>query len=186
MPITHGTVSGYKNHKCRCDACKAAKREDARLYNLKNAEQNRARSRKWQLENPEKRKEQTARYREKHREKRRADSLARYYKQMEENPEKVRERRREWKRTEKGRAYQRVANYRRRSLPMSNEVRDWWLSQRNAVCAYCWAAMATEIDHIIPISKGGTNDLDNLVPACRSCNASKNDRTLAEWLEGAR
>ena len=31
------------------------------------------------------------------------------------------------------------------------------------------------IDHFIPISKGGTSDLENLVPACRTCNLTKRD-----------
>ena len=35
--------------------------------------------------------------------------------------------------------------------------------------------MAT-VDHVIPQSKGGTNDIDNLVPCCFSCNAKKKDR----------
>jgi 5-methylcytosine-specific restriction endonuclease McrA len=32
------------------------------------------------------------------------------------------------------------------------------------------------IDHIIPKSKGGTNDLENLQPMCNSCNAKKADK----------
>ena len=34
------------------------------------------------------------------------------------------------------------------------------------------------IDHIIPISKGGTQDLDNLVPAHKVCNSQKGNKIL--------
>lgn len=44
-------------------------------------------------------------------------------------------------------------------------------------CRYC-GGEATEVDHIIPKSKGGTDDAKNLVAACRSCNASKGDHSL--------
>jgi 5-methylcytosine-specific restriction endonuclease McrA len=37
-------------------------------------------------------------------------------------------------------------------------------------------------DHVIPINKGGSHTMDNLVPACLSCNTSKGDRLLhTEW-----
>lgn len=42
-------------------------------------------------------------------------------------------------------------------------------------CAYC-GEPATEIDHLVPVAKGGTDHLDNLVSACRSCNRSKGSR----------
>jgi 5-methylcytosine-specific restriction endonuclease McrA len=49
-------------------------------------------------------------------------------------------------------------------------------------CAYC-SGLAVEIDHVIPVSKGGSNALENLAPACRGCNASKRNRTPEEWRE---
>jgi len=37
------------------------------------------------------------------------------------------------------------------------------------------------IDHLIPISRGGTNEATNLVPTCSFCNTSKGNRTLEEY-----
>ena len=46
-------------------------------------------------------------------------------------------------------------------------------------CQYCGAG-AENIDHVIPRSKGGTHTWDNVVAACRPCNARKEDRLLSE------
>ncbi|NUV63246.1 HNH endonuclease [Streptomyces sp. CAI-85] len=61
------------------------------------------------------------------------------------------------------------------------------------VCALCGHAGATTADHDIPVSRGGTHGLDNLVPAhgtegcpvCgRCCNQEKGDKTLTEFRAG--
>ena len=46
-------------------------------------------------------------------------------------------------------------------------------------CQYCGAG-AENIDHVIPRSRGGTHTWDNVVAACRPCNAHKEDRFLSE------
>lgn len=38
------------------------------------------------------------------------------------------------------------------------------------------------VDHLIPLNKGGGNDPWNLIPACHSCNSSKRDKDVYEWL----
>lgn len=47
-------------------------------------------------------------------------------------------------------------------------------------CAYC-NGVATHLDHVHPLSKGGEDVESNIVPACAPCNLSKGAKTLAEW-----
>jgi 5-methylcytosine-specific restriction endonuclease McrA len=49
------------------------------------------------------------------------------------------------------------------------------------ICSYC-GEPANEVDHIQPRVLGGTDDLDNLVAACRRCNAMKGKRSEALFL----
>jgi HNH endonuclease len=50
------------------------------------------------------------------------------------------------------------------------------VARDGAQCAHCAAQNDLSIDHITPLIRGGTNDLDNLQLLCRSCNSSKSDR----------
>jgi hypothetical protein len=70
--------------------------------------------------------------------------------------------------------------------------REWWPLRRavferdNWTCAYCsktFAPYASGItaDHIVPLSRGGSNEMDNLTACCLPCNSSKSDRLLSEW-----
>jgi len=48
-------------------------------------------------------------------------------------------------------------------------------------CQYCGAEApkaVLHVDHIHPVSKGGDNDLLNLITSCEDCNGGKSDRTL--------
>jgi 5-methylcytosine-specific restriction endonuclease McrA len=51
-----------------------------------------------------------------------------------------------------------------------------------STCQYCGAlAEDGEPDHVLPLSRGGTDSINNLVWACKSCNRSKKDKTPDEW-----
>ena len=51
-------------------------------------------------------------------------------------------------------------------------------------CAYCGADGDLQIEHVIPISKGGEHHLGNVVPACQRCNYSKATADALEWYRG--
>ncbi|MDR7381841.1 HNH endonuclease [Promicromonospora iranensis] len=52
-----------------------------------------------------------------------------------------------------------------------------------AGCAYCGAESAElQRDCVTPISRGGRYTLENVVPACPSCNASKHNSEVTGWL----
>ncbi len=54
-------------------------------------------------------------------------------------------------------------------------------------CAYCAATdAALQRDCVLPISRGGRYTLGNVVPACRSCNASKCNSETTTWLRRKR
>lgn len=57
-----------------------------------------------------------------------------------------------------------------------------WKSTQIPICVYCGATHNLSIDHIVPLSKGGTHTTDNLALACLSCNYSKNNTSLIYWM----
>jgi 5-methylcytosine-specific restriction endonuclease McrA len=100
---------------------------------------------------------------------------------MADDPESIRAYRRDWTKTKKGILANRAARTARRGSPYTPDAKEWIASLKDPACIYC-GRFATEIDHLIPISRGGTGELSNLAPACRNCNSRKNDMTYSEFL----
>lgn len=40
-----------------------------------------------------------------------------------------------------------------------------------------------DVGHIIPVSKGGGDNMDNLRPICRPCNQGMSDMSMTEYIE---
>ena len=56
-----------------------------------------------------------------------------------------------------------------------------------AGCAYCGAVdKPLQRDCVLPLSRGGRYTLENIVPACRSCNTSKCNEEVTAWLRRRR
>lgn len=56
--------------------------------------------------------------------------------------------------------------------------------RQNGLCAYCGQHRNRKymtIDHIIPLSKGGTDDIDNLQCTCKKCNQFKDNMLPSEF-----
>lgn len=62
------------------------------------------------------------------------------------------------------------------------EIRMAVFARDNFTCTYCGdRGGRLECDHVHPVSRGGSNEMDNLTTACFPCNRSKRDKTMHEW-----
>lgn len=78
---------------------------------------------------------------------------------------------------------ERIRRGRKRANGGNHTRADWLrlLNRFGGLCAYCETAIATTEDHVIPVTRGGTNFIGNILPACFTCNSSKRDLLLIEW-----
>ena len=79
---------------------------------------------------------------------------------------------------------------RKRFLAADNDLTATeWAAIRTAweCCAYCGDAESPlQKDCVLPLSRGGRYTIENVVPACRSCNASKSNDEVTGWLRRKR
>jgi len=99
--------------------------------------------------------------------------------------------------SEKGRLSLRARSANRRAYKINaigsytaKELQEQLVRQKHK-CYYCHKQLGSErrsyhADHIVPLSRGGTNYIDNIVLACSACNFSKKDKMLHEWTKGGR
>jgi hypothetical protein len=61
---------------------------------------------------------------------------------------------------------------------MRRRLREAVFAAYGRKCLKCGSDYKMAIDHIIPVSCGGTNDTNNLQPLCGRCNSSKRAKTI--------
>lgn len=74
-----------------------------------------------------------------------------------------------------------MSNPKPRRKPITKTVRFDVFKRDRFTCGYCGAhppAVILHVDHIQPVSKGGTNEIDNLITSCSDCNIGKSNRLL--------
>lgn len=88
------------------------------------------------------------------------------------------------------RCFKRAEAVRRRARESDGHVYSWTQVMRVFVllggrCAYCEQIVVgpPDPDHVVPLSRGGSNGNANVLPACRPCNSDKRDLLLHEWAE---
>ena len=72
----------------------------------------------------------------------------------------------------------------RKVLLLNTLTKEQWSyikAEFNNRCAYCGEETSLEQEHFVPISKGGTYTINNIIPACKSCNCSKHDKSFKDW-----
>lgn len=72
---------------------------------------------------------------------------------------------------------------RKKQLPSTLTYDEWMdtLDRFDHSCAYCSVRGDQQQEHFVPVSAGGGYTQMNIIPACRECNGSKNDKYFEDW-----
>jgi hypothetical protein len=69
------------------------------------------------------------------------------------------------------------------TITISGTNREWEKeAELPRLCVFCGADKNLQRDHLIPSSRGGSDDADNMVWSCQTCNVSRGDKGIYEWL----
>lgn len=95
------------------------------------------------------------------------------------NPNKEKDKMKEYLSTDKAKAMRKAVWHRYRSKKIkgnvtTDQINELFKNQKN--CIRCTSIEYLEIDHIIPLSKGGHHSIENLQLLCRKCNRSKGNK----------
>lgn len=161
------------------------KQKWSREYYLKNRDRILARNKKWNKEhseimarisrewakrNPEKAKQAWANYNKRNPEKRKLQ----WKKYRDTHKEKLRKDIREYFRENPSAQHR----YKVKNAIGRFSSKEWEELKKvyGCKCAICKKKRKLTVDHIIPLSKEGTNFISNIQPLCKPCNSSKNNR----------
>lgn len=151
-------------------------------YYVENAEKEKAYRRDMYSANPQPHRDYSKNYRKEN-----AQLISSYNKEYyERDAETQRKRVSIWRKEnpEKKNNLDRVRRAKKRANQGSFTSVEWEEKKKeyNYLCVYCNKKKRLTADHIIPIDSGGSSDIENIVPACHSCNSSKQAKPLITWL----
>jgi 5-methylcytosine-specific restriction endonuclease McrA len=185
-------LTDQTRHQTKTHLCKTCFKKYNAEYYAKNKEKFREHNRNWVENNREKLQEYMRQWRKNNK-----DKISVYRREWlnksDENKEKQKQAIKLWAENNKERHLEimRLVSMRRRVLKAGaegsftlKEFEDKCI-EFGFRCAYCHTELSdfnVSIDHIVPLSKGGSNSIGNINPCCRTCNSSKNDLDLEEWL----
>ena len=105
----------------------------------------------------------------------------------EENKERIKKYNKKYASKPKARAIRNINTIKYRSkkkeLDSKYNLKDWNKAKKffNNRCAYCEKEEKLTQEHFIPLSKGGEYTVNNIIPACQSCNSSKGNKDFFKW-----
>ena len=157
----------------------ARKKETNKAWRVANKEKISEKGRKYREENPERIKA----YGEKYRAENSGLMTAYAADRRKSNPQKVKDQKKKWaeENPEALRTGWRNRRARKRNAPgkLSKDISGVLFHKQNGRCIYCQVDLTTvvqHLDHIMPLSRGGSNTDDNVQLLCARCNLRKNDK----------
>lgn len=148
-------------------------------YKLNHPNAQKEAARRYYRKNAKKENERTVKYRNENRDKTRAHQRKSWHKNREKNLE----RKKAWMKKNKDKVIEKQTK--RRALELNCKtfliLPKELFRLKNSPCRVCGSTKSIEIDHVIPLSRGGSHGIGNLQPLCKSCNTSKHARFMTEW-----
>jgi hypothetical protein len=179
-----------KSHPDKCREYTAAYRQqhpearekhrlNAQEYVQKNREKVSAQKRAYRLANIDK----EQKYRNDHRENENRRSREWEAKYRQQNREEYRRKQREAYKKNPEKYLAKNHRYEARKIGGGGAyTTDEWkalLKSSGYRCVWCGCSdVKLTVDHVIPVSMGGTSNIDNIQPLCLSCNSRKRDKTM--------
>ena len=156
-------ASALENSKRFYSRNKIKRLDQIKLWQVKNQAQIKAKASDWESNNKQRRSIQRLNW-------------------QQSNAEKVKQYSKNWAKNNQQKVNLKTQRRRARFLKSDIRIISKKDSMRlnNSLCFYC-NQKATSLDHVIPLSRGGRHSIGNLVSCCKTCNSSKNEKTVMEW-----
>lgn len=177
--------SGKYGLNSRCKDCikkvRKQSKEISSQYYQRNKEKIINRSKLYWNAHKEEKRQRDKLYKENHKEE--SKKYQKLYR--EEHREKANQYRKKYQREHKGitrRQWQKRRSL-EKEIAATLTVSQWEniKSDFNNRCAYCGKESPLEQEHFIPLTKGGEYTINNIIPACKSCNSGKKTKDFFKW-----